>query len=722
MKNATFSEQWYRVADLRVGILPSVRVHKQIIRDKIHYILTDTYSQKYFQVSPEAYAFLARLSPRRSVDEIWRYIITEYPEQAPGQDEVAQVLSQLHHANLLYHQSLPDGGGIFDRERKKRRREFQGKLLTFLFIRIPLWNPNAWLNRVRPLARLIFSLPLGLIWLGMVLYAALAVLENSSELVRQSQGILAMGNLPLLYLCLAGLKICHEMAHSLACKRFGGDVHSLGVMFLVFMPLPYMDATSSWSFRERKQRVLVSSAGMIAELFLAAVAAVIWTITGEGLINSLAFNVMVVGSVSSLLFNGNPLLRFDAYYILSDLVDIPNLAQKATRQWNYLAQRYLMGSDAAVSASEGRRERLWLTGYGAASYLYRLFITFAIVLFVLDQFFAIGVVAAITTFFLMVVRPAWRLFEYLVSPHIHRHRSRAIIVTLLLLLSVASLVSLLPIPYRVKVPGVLEALDHSVITTPVAGRLNELRVQSGQQVMRDQVLLVMYNMDLETDIIITRQALIESGQLQRRALWDAPGESAALNLYTHMLEDRLADLLARKKSLVIQAPMDGIWVAPPLHEKLDNWFARGDHLGQLIDPTGFRFTAVVPQEKANELFREQSPDIGLRLHGQADTMVNLNAQALHLIPYQRERLVSAALGWAGGGAIAVRSDAQDGQQAAEGFYEVRVRLPDTDQLTFATLLHGASGELCVTLGSQPLLKQARRGIMQLLQKRYGLLL
>ncbi len=719
---ATFSEQWYRVADLHVGLLPSVRVHKQIIRKQPWYILTDPYSQRHFQVSPEAYTFLAGLTPRHRVDEVWSRLIDEEPDRAPGQEEVVRILSQLHHANLLYSRSLPDGSGIFERERRMHRREVVGKLLAFLFIRIPLWDPNAWLNRIRPITRLCFSLPSALVWLVVVALGVLAVIEHSGAFYQQTQGVLAVPNLPWLYLCLAGLKTLHELSHALACKRYGGEVHTLGVMFLVFMPLPYMDATSSWSFRERRQRILVSSAGMITELFLAALSALVWANTGAGLVHSLAFNVMLIGSVSSMLFNGNPLLRYDAYYILSDLIDIPNLSAKSSQQWRYLAERHLMGSDTVVSPAGDRRQAVWLTLYGALSTLYRMLISLLIVLIVLDRLFALGVVLIIMSLFVWVIRPAWKMFEYLSSPQIHRHRRQAVTVTLWLLTAAVLLLGRVPFPYGIKAPGVVEAVTHHAVTTPVAGILRQLEVQSGQRVRAGQVLAKLKNPDLRTELTLTRQLILENKHSQRRALWDSPGDTEPIGLQLEMLQKRLSDLIRRRKNLTIRAAADGIWVSPRLHQRLGSWISRGELLGQLIGPKRFRFTAVVSQEQADELFRGTPRCVQLRLRGQAEQCLDLTSRSLTLIPFQRERLASAALGWAGGGMIPTLDDDEGGKRAAEGFFEVRARLPAVTPTAQHKLMHGLSGRLRIGLAPQPVFQQVRRGLLQLLQKRYGVTL
>ena len=152
------------------------------------------------------------------------------------------------------------------------------------------------------------------------------------------------------------IKTVHEFGHSFACRRFGGEVHTMGIMFLLFTPIPYMDATASWSFRSRWQRALVGAAGMIVEVFVASLATFVWASTAPGTIHSLAYNMMFVASVSTVLFNANPLLRFDGYYILSDLLDIPNLHQRSTGLLRHFVEFMPLDTRKSINPTRSRRE------------------------------------------------------------------------------------------------------------------------------------------------------------------------------------------------------------------------------------------------------------------------------------------------------------------------------------------------------------------------------
>lgn len=717
MSGAAFSDAWHRLASARVGLLPTVQVRKQSYRRQTWYVLQDAFSQKFFRVTPRAWRFLARLSPRRSVDEVWRDHVSEFPEEAPGQEEVAQLLSQLNLANLLYFRHQADSAAIYQRDQIRRQRELRAKWMAFLYIRIPLVDPDAWLDRIRPLIAA-FTHPLAaLLWFVVVGLGAAAALGEREALASGAQGLLSLSNLPWLYLSLAVLKLFHELGHAFVCKHYGGQVHTLGVMFLIFTPLPYMDASASWRFRSRGQRALVGAAGMIVELFLAALGALVWANSGEGLIHSLAFNVMVVGSVSSLLFNGNPLLRFDAYFILADLVDIPNLYQKASQQWLYYADRWLLGSSAARPAALDSWEHGWMTAYAPLSYVYRLFITAGILLFVLDQWFVLGLAMFAIAAWTLLLLPLSKLFAHLIGPRSQRNRARAWLVSGVLLLALLGLFGGLPLPHAIKADGVLEAELSSSVVAGADGVLARLEARTGANLQAGQVIARLENPELRHDLEVTRQQIGEIATQRRRALATSLSDLEPLARRDQALRERLAELESRSRELVIRAEHAGRWVAPNLHELEGTWISRGTNLGEIVGEGGYRFTAIVTQEDAEELFRQRPSGVELRLSGQAEHLIQ--ATAVTLIPYQRQKLASSALGWLGGGDFAVRTDDQTGKVAAESFFELRARLPAA-ALQDLVALHGLTGILRIPLPEQALAIRLRESLRQLAQKRYQL--
>ena len=713
--SSTFSESWYNVAKARLSLLPTVGVHKQRFRGNDWYVLRDAYTQRFFRISPQAYAFVSRLSSDRTVDEVWRTCLDEFPEQAPGQEEVMMVLSQLHHANLLHYRSRADGGAIFERYRSFKQREFKSQLLGFLYLRVPLWDPNDWLNRHRDwVERLVNWWPLAIMVLTMMVGLGVAAV-HADGFAQHTQGMFTINNLFWLYLCMAVMKGLHEMAHAFAVKKFGGEVHTVGLMFLVFVPLPYVDATGSWAFRSQHARALVGAIGIIIELFLAALGAIVWGFTGPGLINSLAFNVMLLGSVSSLVFNGNPLLRFDAYYVLSDLLDIPNLYQKASQQWFYLADKYLLGTESAESPARDSREWWWMTSYGLLSFVYRMLIMFGIVTFVADQWFALGVIFAFTTFLMVLVMPLHKLVGHLRGPTLYRNRLRAVSVVAGLVALPMAFVAWVPIPLTIRAPGMVEAVQYTRMATSSGARLEQVLVPSGQQVQAGEALVKLSSPELDWDLEIVRQQLHETDILLNKALVNSPGEIEPLQKRMQSLREREAEFMNRRSLLNVKAKHDGTWVSPQLHHHLGSWLPRGEALGELVNHQSLRFTAIISQDQANRLFGQTHHEAELRLSGQADHMIK--PQQILLLPYQKQDLPSAALGWLGGGTVPVKTEEPSGTRTLESFYEVHASLPAELQ---ARALHGVTGWIRIELPGQTLWMQLRTAFMQLMQKRYQL--
>jgi putative peptide zinc metalloprotease protein len=717
MATTIFGDAWFRVSGMRVALLETVQSRRHVHLDRAWYVLHDTYSQRFFKASEEAHAFILKLNTAQTVEEVWDAYVQSHPHAAPSQEEVIQLLSQLHASNLLHFTEQADNAAIVERYRKQRRREKMGQVASFLFFKVPLWNPDRWLSRIQPLIRATTGLPAMLLWAAVVLAGVLAALSDVGALHEQGQGLLSMGNLPWLYICMGGMKLIHETLHGFVCKRYGGEVRGFGLMFLLFTPLPYMDATSAWGFTNRWHRMYVGFAGMAAELFMAAIGALVWSQTGPGAINSLAFNVMVIGSVSSLLFNGNPLLRFDAYYILSDFAQIPNLYAKGQQQWRYLLDRWVLGTTDAQCPAEDRREWWWLTVYGALSFVYLLIVMLGMSLVLLDMWFPVGVLALTMTIVSRFVMPGHKLVRHLASGRTQPNRLRAVGTVLALAGVAALLVFQVPLPASIQARGVLEAQNSTLLYAPSEGLLVEQRVPNGAQVQAGQVLAVMHNRDLELEIDAVAVALREADAHLRAALFRAPNELAPVRQQMQATQERLQELQRRRQELVLVAPHAGEWVAPTMHERQGSWIARGQQLGELVDRSAFRFMAVIAQEQADRLFGHSAAGAELRLVGQAEHL--LQAAQVTLVPYQQVRLRSAALGWLGGGDIAVRTDQPQGDMARDPFFVVFAELPAARDEALSAY-HGMSGVLRIALPRQPLSEQLHRSFMQLVQKRYAL--
>ena len=225
-------------------------------------------------------------------------------------------------------------------------------------------------------------------------------------------------------------------------------VHEFGLMILVFAPLPYVDASAASGFRSKWRRALVGAAGMLVEMFIAALALYVWLAVEPGITQALAYNVMLIAGVSTILFNGNPLLRYDGYYILADLLEIPNLAPRATRYWGYLVDRYVFRTEGLKDFVATDGERVWLLLYAPAAFLYRQAVMLTIAVFIASHYLAVGVAIAIWSLLTGVALPVGKaLWLVLASPRLHRNRSRAVTATFGMILAAAIGLFLIPAPF-----------------------------------------------------------------------------------------------------------------------------------------------------------------------------------------------------------------------------------------------------------------------------------
>ncbi|NJC87910.1 MAG: hypothetical protein FIB02_05160 [Desulfuromonas sp.] len=712
----TFSESWHRIVDQKIALRANVKVSKRYFRGELWYVLQDPFNNQFFRLRPGALDFVLRLRQDRTVGEVWDECLTRDPDGVPGQDEVIQLLSQLHFASLLYYENPSDSANLFDRYKRRKQRELKSKLLSIMFFRLPLFDPDRLLKYCMPVTRWLINCWAALVWLGVVGYAVKLVVDHFDEASSQAQGVLAPGNLFFLYLGLVLIKTLHEFGHAVVCRHYGGEVHTMGIMFLIFTPIPYMDATSSWSFRNRWQRALVGGAGMIVEVFVAALATFVWANTGPGMIHSLAYNMMFVASVSTVLFNANPLLRFDGYYILSDLLDIPNLHTRSQQHLRHLAEHYLFAYQDSTSPAETRREAAWLVVFGVLSGIYRVVVFTGIILFIADQFLLAGMIMAVVCIISWGVVPLFKFTQYLAtSPRLARTRLRATAISVGTLATVILFLAVFPFPNRFRAPGVVEAVQHIQVVNDTAGYVEAVLLPSGTVAESGAELLRLSDQELLLEIRAAAAQKQETMALERLAMFRSPADLEPIRKRMVAIEEKLANLRHRHQDLTVRARQQGVWVAPRSDEMVGTWIPRGTALGEVVNSDQFRFTAVISQDEASNLFAGQLQRAEVRLNGQSGR--NLLVKSYEIIPFQHEKLPSAALGWRAGGDVPVAASDQSGLAAAEPFFLIYAELPDDPEVAFR---QGRSGKIRFSMQPEPLLTQWTRSLRQLLQKRYQL--
>ena len=717
----TFSESWYRLADLRPRLRATLQTHRQHFRGQMWHVVQDPSNNQFFRLNETAYRFIALLDGRRNVAEAWQISNEQLGDGAPTQGEAIQLLGQLYTSNLLQAELPPDAEGLFDRYRKRVQREIKGYLMNLLFIRIPLYDPDHFLNRWVGILGKVFTLPGFLIWLALIFTGLYFVVGNARELYDARTGILNPDNLVMLYLSIAVVKIFHEFSHSFACKKFGrqcgttGEVHVMGVMFLVFMPLPYMDASSAWAMRNKWHRAIVGMAGILTELAFAAVAAIVWANTGPGTLRAICYNIMFIASVNSLLFNGNALLRFDAYYILSDLVEIPNLAQRSKNYIYYLVRRYVWGVRKATSPAHTRGERAWFVVYGFASTIYRFFICFRILMFVSQKFFLVGAVLAIAAVITWVMVPLGKFVHYLAtSGELLRVRPRAVLTTVIFLAAVIGGISMIPAPDRERFEGVVEPRGLAVIYTGADGFVKDF-LPSGKVVHpRGPPLMVSKSVEIETELemlLAGRRKLNVQLDVARAPDTRDVVRERQFTKQIGALDKRIARVREQLAALAIQVPFRGTWISPQVERFKGAYLERGRQVGLVATPNDLIIRAMAGQ---NVAFDQMGMDrVEIRVKGLATS--ELTGRIEDILPAGTRELPSDSLGYAAGGSIQTTADDRRRAQATEPLFEIRIK-PDPD--SGVRLFSGQRVVVRVELPTKPLIQQWWRSLLQLIQKRF----
>ncbi len=705
-----YSPHWYRVAGLRPALRPHTEIHRHVYRGQPWYILQDHASGRLHRFSPAAYAMIGLMNGRRTLEEIWDQVDARLDDAAPTQHETIELLARLHAADALQTEITPDTEEMFHRLRKQRSQQFKSYWWNPLAIRLPLFDPTSLLDRLMPLARLLFSRGGFLLWSGIVTTALVMAAIHWPNLSRDmNDRLLTPSNLLLLGLCYPVIKLLHELGHGLATRFQGGEVHEMGVMLLALLPAPYVDASAAAVFPTARQRILVSAAGVMTEAFIASLALFVWLLVEPGALHATAYNVMLMAGFSTLFVNGNPLLRFDGYYVFADTIGIPNLAGRANRYIGHLIQTRLFGLKDLPSPAHDSRERLWLGGYAVAAFFYRLFILATIALFISERYALAGMLLAGWALVSQLLVPGARLFQRLLNgPELQPRRTRAITVTALLGGTLLLGITVLPAPLTTLATGVVWLPEQADLRAATDGEVKRLLARPGSRVKKGDPLV-----ELEDPLLPPRRARLEARlrELKARdaALRDRdPVKAAMVRDQMPEVEADLNRVREQIDALTLRSPTDGIFLVERPADLPGRFLHKGDHIAYVADPNTTTIRVVIPQADA-DLVLNRTRGAEVRLASQPTV-----ARPAALLPTTRagnERLPSPALGPRGGGPFATDPSDPNADRTLERLFQLDLRLDAPMQRI------GERVRVRFDHGPEPLLRQWYRRLSQLILRR-----
>jgi putative peptide zinc metalloprotease protein len=693
---------------LGLRVRSDLTARQQRYQGRTYWVVKEPVGLRYFRFQEEEYAVLRMLDGPTSLEDVKQRFETEFAPHKITYQDLQQFIGTLHRSGLVVSDAPGQGYQLKKRRDKRTRQELLGKFSNILAIRFKGIDPEWILNRIYPYTRWLFS-PITVSIFAMIGLVALLLITIQFETFRSKlpafHQFFGPENWLWLGIVLATTKIMHEFGHGLLCKHFGGECHEMGVMFLVLTPCLYCNVSDSWMLPSKWQRAAIGAGGIYVELVLASLATYIWWFSEEGMLNFLALRIMFICSLSTVLFNGNPLLRFDGYYILSDLVEIPNLRQKSSKILQRLAGQVCLGLEMPEDPFLPQRNQGFFALYTVAAVVYRWFIFFSI-LFFLNKVFepyglkVIGQIIALMGIVGLVVVPLWKMGKFFHVPgRMDQVKRPRLYATVGVASFIVLLIVFLPLPRNVKCTMELKPRDADSVWIDVPGRLTTVYVQPESKVNAGDALAKLTNIDLEREINKLNDAKVDQedqlNSLTRRGATDS-SVVAQIDLVRTTLESTKQLLEAKTRDLEkldLEAPVAGTVLPPPWRpeapsqgDRLDRWsgspfdqqnlgafLTAGERFCYVGDPT--KMEAVLAIDQADTQLVKLNQSVKIKIDAFAGQLIEGEIEEIG--PEEMSRTPASFANQTGGG-VATQADREGNLVPLNATYIARVSVDNTD--------------------------------------------
>jgi putative peptide zinc metalloprotease protein len=645
-------------------------------------VIEDRAASRFHRVGLEEYRFLRSLDGTRTVATLLASLARGGGGEAWSEGEAAQMLRWARDQHLL---ALESDRAASSREHTEQALRAAVTWLNPLTVKIPLGRPDPFFNRAAALLRPALGWAGLGIWIVTLLVGGASLAPEWGRFAADTGGLLARDNWLWLFVAWAGLKVAHEFGHGVVCRHFGAAVREVGAIFVLFVPMGYVDATACIGLASKWRRIGVAAAGMMVEFFLAAVAAIVWAHSEPGTLRTVAHDVVITGTVVTLFFNANPLMRFDGYFILSDLIELQNLATRG-RQW---VQRLWMGVLLGGSAWRGVRPRGregWaVAAYGGMAWLWQVLVLAGLLLgasvLMRGGGLALAALAAVTWLAIPLTRFAAGLLSSASSAGGGWRVSMRMAAILVLLAGA------LAVPWRrtISSPGVVELADGMALRAECPGFVEKVCVADGATVEEGDLLLRLRNDEAAAQLARVRLQL-QQQELRARLAYTRE------DIATFQAEQAKAEALRRSAAeqeaylatLEIRAPFQGRVTNRDLARLRGVFFGAGQEVMRIGRATGADVKIAVSERDAAHFRTGLGEEVGVRVDGRGQpirgTLIRMDAHATRQIS-------QPALTAAAGGPIALRpteeagrsesgeNDVTRGYELAEPHFAATVRLP-----------------------------------------------
>ena len=577
-------------------------------------VIEDPVRSKYFQVGVEEYDFIASLDGKKAASQIVEEL-GQLDGDSVTPEQAVTICQWLVQSNLVISEALDSSTRLGNQASAIDKQKMMGWLNPISF-KVSLFNPNQILSACQGPFSWLFSGWFLLLWLITGGVAMNVLFASGDELGTASAGILSGTSWISLLVFWLVLKVVHEFAHGLACKKYGGEVPEAGVLFLLFTPMAFVNVTSMWRFSSRWHRIVVAAAGMYVELFISFVALIIWS-RSDGMLADMAYNVFLMASITTILFNANPLMRFDGYFILSDLLNVPNLYPKGTRWFGDRARNLFFGTPKTTglfAAEEATVARI----YGTMAWFWKWSISIGLIIGASVMFNGAGLMLGIIGAVLWIGLPVFNQFKSLfgADAKIPYSKTRTAISCLAVAGGLACLFFVLKAPATKSAPAIVQFSDETVIRAAADGFVREILVSSGQRVEQGQELVRMHNDDLDTEIN-QMVAELATAKIQSR-IHRQDGDLSLANVEMEMVagfETQLAEKQAQRDALVIRSPISGRVFQRNLSDLSGSFIKRGDAVMSVAAQDTKELVVSVDQRDLESIKANVGHDVRVMLPG-----------------------------------------------------------------------------------------------------------
>jgi len=565
-----------------------------------YFILEDTSRHLYYRIGKEEYLLLTYLNHSSSIEELLQKI-ESFSKMSFSKEQALTILGWLDSKQLLQTDHSEKFSDLLaqNNQVQKARKINRINLISF---KIPLGNPNAILQRLFPWLGWLTGNFFAIAWLIAAFSALTLLFSQWPEFHSQTTGFFSPANLLIIWIIWLGLKILHEFFHALVCYRYGGKVYEGGILFILFIPLTYVDATSSWKFPSRWQRIHAAAAGMFAELGIAWLALIIWSFFPETTTGLIAHRTVLVAGISSLLFNANPLMRFDGYYILSDLMEIPNLYQIGLQDRKERFARLLLGTTKTSSATLSRP--LFIRLYGIMVFLWRILVLASLGYLASKLFGGLGIIISLAALLIWISTP---IHTFIVRWPLYKKDNPAVLSTLLLrgvllLLITFTVINSMSWRRSIQAPAVVEYKHQSHIKTGTSGFVQHVLVQDGDTVTIGQPLLILQEPDLFAALHNTNLQL-QKNTIRSRIVHNNGriADEQILQQQQKALETKLQQQQEQTRALTVTSSANGTVIGNHLEELTGTYLKKGFEVLWVVQPQQKYLKASISQDNIEQM-------------------------------------------------------------------------------------------------------------------------